>query len=299
MPVHELAHAKINLTLQVLGRRDDGYHDLESLVTFADIHDTVTLEPGAGGSVAVVGPFAGYIGGENLLVRAMNLLRGADAELQLGSVRLVKNLPVAAGIGGGSADAAAFLRAVKQANADRAASVAWVDIARRLGADVPVCFGAEPALVWGLGEETATVASLPAVSAVLVNPRVPLATADVFKALAAGPAAPSRRRPTVPELPRLVDLVGYMRAHGNGLERPAMALVPAIRDVKAALEAEPECRYAAMSGSGPTCFGIFADREQALNAARRIAGIHPGWWVQATVLQGSAGPCFGVVSWRG
>jgi 4-diphosphocytidyl-2-C-methyl-D-erythritol kinase len=288
MPVHELAHAKINLTLQVLGRRDDGYHELESLVTFADIHDTVTLEPGAGGSVAVVGPFAGYIGGENLLVRAMNLLRGADAKLQLGSVRLVKNLPVAAGIGGGSADAAAFLRAVRHVNADRATSVAWLDIARRLGADVPVCFGAEPALVWSLGEKTASLASLPAVSAVLVNPRVPLATADVFKALGAGPAAPSRRRPSVPELPRLADLVGYMRAHGNALERPATALVPAIRDVKAALEAQPECRYAAMSGSGPTCFGIFADRGQALDAARRIAGIHAGWWVQATVLQGNA-----------
>jgi 4-diphosphocytidyl-2-C-methyl-D-erythritol kinase len=288
MPVRELAHAKVNLTLQVLGRRDDGYHELESLVTFADLHDVVTLEPGAGGGVTVSGPFASYIGGENLLVRAMALLRRADASLQLGSVRLVKNLPVAAGLGGGSADAAAFLRAVRQVNADRAGSVAWLDIAARLGADVPVCFGARPAILSGLGERLAPVASLPAVSAVLVNPRVPLATADVFKALGAAPATPAGRRPAAPELLRLADLVGYMRAHGNDLERPAMALVPAIRDVKAALEAEPECRYAAMSGSGPTCFGIFADLGQAADAARRIAGIQAGWWVGATVLQGSA-----------
>jgi len=287
MPVRELAHAKVNLTLKVLGRRDDGYHDLESLVTFADLHDVVTLEPGAGGGVTVSGPFASYIGGENLLVRAMALLRRADASLQLGSVRLVKNLPVAAGLGGGSADAAAFLRAVRQTNADRAGSVAWMDIAARLGADVPVCLGARPTLASGLGEKLAP-AGLPAVSAVLVNPRVPLATADVFKALGAAPAAPARPRPAAPELSRLADLVSYMRAHGNDLERPAMALVPAIGDVKAALEAEPECRYAAMSGSGPTCFGIFADQGQAVDAARRIAGIHAGWWVRATVLQGSA-----------
>jgi 4-diphosphocytidyl-2-C-methyl-D-erythritol kinase len=287
MPVRELAHAKVNLTLKVLGRREDGYHDLESLVTFADLHDAVTLEPGAGGGVTVSGPFASYIGGENLLVRAMTLLRRADASLQLGSVRLVKNLPVAAGLGGGSADAAAFLRAVRQENADRAGSVAWLDIAARLGADVPVCLGARPALLSGLGDKLAP-ASLPAVSAVLVNPRVPLATADVFKALGAAPAASARRRSAAPELPRLADVIAYMRAHGNDLERPAMALVPAIGDVKAALEAEPECRYAAMSGSGPTCFGIFADQGQAADAARRIAGIHADWWVRATVLQGSA-----------
>jgi 4-diphosphocytidyl-2-C-methyl-D-erythritol kinase len=288
MPVRELAHAKINLTLQVLGRRPDGYHELESLVTFADLHDVVTLEPGSGGGIAVAGPFADYIGGENLLVRAMSLLRGQDAELQLGSVRLDKNLPVAAGLGGGSADAAAFLRAVRLANADRAAGIAWSDIAKRLGADVTVCLGAVPALVWGIGEKMMPVPSLPATSAVLVNPGLPLATADVFAVLGAAPAGPTRRKPIAAELHGLVDLVAYVRAHGNDLERPAMALVPAIRDVKAALEAEPECRLAAMSGSGPTCFGIFADADQAQHAAARIASIHTGWWVRPAVLQGCA-----------
>ncbi len=286
MPVRELAHAKINLTLQVLGRRPDGYHELESLVTFADIHDVVTLDPGTGGSVTVAGPFASYIGGENLLVRAMTLLRGADARVVLGSVRLDKQLPVAAGLGGGSADAASFLRAVKQANGDRADTIAWSDIAARLGADVSVCLGARPAFVWGIGEKVAPVRTLPSTNAVLVNPRLPLATADVFKALAAAPLAAVRRKPVAPDLSRLVDLVAYMRAHGNDLERPAMALLPAIRDVKAALEAEPECRLAAMSGSGPTCFGIFADQDQAAAAAARIASIHPEWWIKPTLLQG-------------
>ena len=204
----------------------------------------------------------------------------------LGSVRLDKQLPVAAGLGGGSADAASFLRAVKQANGDRADTIAWSDIAARLGADVSVCLGARPAFVWGIGEKVAPVRTLPSTNAVLVNPRLPLATADVFKALAAAPLAAVRRKPVAPDLSRLVDLVAYMRAHGNDLERPAMALLPAIRDVKAALEAEPECRLAAMSGSGPTCFGIFADQDQAAAAAARIASIHPEWWIKPTVLQG-------------
>ena len=183
MPVRELAPAKINLTLSVLGRRADGYHELESLVTFADVHDVVTLEPGAANSVVVAGPFAGYIGGENLLVRALTLLQDADPALRLGSVRLDKHLPVAAGIGGGSADAAALLRAIKHADPERAANVAWLDIAARLGADVPVCLGARPALMWGIGEKTEPLRRLPQAHAVLVNPGLPLSTADVFKAI--------------------------------------------------------------------------------------------------------------------
>jgi len=199
VPVRELAPAKINLTLSVLGRRADGYHELESLVTFADVHDIVTLEPGTGSGVMVAGPFAGYIGGENLLIRALTLLADADPALRLGSVRLDKHLPVAAGIGGGSADAAALLRAVKRANPERAASVAWLDIAARLGADVPVCLDAGPALMWGIGEKIAAVARLPQAHAVLVNPGLPLSTTDVFSALDAGSAPPAHpcRRPQI------------------------------------------------------------------------------------------------------
>jgi 4-diphosphocytidyl-2-C-methyl-D-erythritol kinase len=287
MPVRELAPAKINLTLSVLGRRTDGYHELESLVTFADVHDVVTLEPGAAGSVVVAGPFAGYIGGENLLVRALTLLADADHALRLGSVRLDKHLPVAAGIGGGSADAAALLRAVKRANPERAANIAWLDIAARLGADVPVCLGARPALMWGIGEKTEPLRRLLPAHAVLVNPGLPLSTADVFRALDAGPAPVAHAAPEAYDLAGLTDLIDTMRARGNDLERPATRLLPVIGEIKAALEAEAGCHLAAMAGSGPTCFGIFADRPHADRAASRIAGAHGDWWVKATVLQGS------------
>jgi len=288
MPVRELAYAKINLTLTVLGRRTDGYHELESLVTFADVHDVVTLEPGTGSGVMVAGPFAGYIGGENLLIRALTLLQDADPALRLGSVRLDKHLPVAAGIGGGSADAAALLRAVKHANPDRTENVGWLDIAARLGADVPVCVGARPALMWGIGEKTEPLPRLPPAHAVLVNPGLPLSTADVFRTLEAGsalPAPPAPPAPTPPDLAQLPDLIDYMRARGNDLERPATRLLPVIGEIKAALATEPGCYLAAMAGSGPTCFGIFPDRPQAIRAAGRIAGAHSGWWVRATVLR--------------
>ncbi len=287
--VRELARAKVNLTLTVRGRRADGYHELESLVTFAGSHDLVTLAPGDAGGVAVAGPFAGYISGENLLVRALTLLRQVDPSLTLGPVRLEKNLPVAAGLGGGSADAAALLRAVRRANPHRAADVAWLEIAARLGADVPVCLVDRPALVYGVGHDVVPVPSLPPMHAVLVNPGAALPTARVFAALKAGPVPSSAPRAVPPELPCAEDLLGYMRGCGNDLEQAAMVLLPAIREVKAALEAEPDCRLAAMSGSGPTCFGLYGARESARRAADGIAAAHPGWWVRNTALAGAAG----------
>lgn len=286
--VRQRAQAKVNLTLRVLGRRADGYHELESLVTFADVHDVVTLEPGTEARVTVTGPFARDIGGENLLARALTLLRDAEPRLSLGSVSLEKNLPVAAGLGGGSADAAALLRAVRHANPEHAANVPWLDIASKLGADVPVCMGDRPALMWGIGENVAPVPHLPQVQAVIVNPRMPLSTADVFRELGAAPAAAAMQSPTIPsDLLQLNDLLGYMRARGNDLEHPAARLLPAIGEIKAALDAQSGCLLAAMSGSGPTCFGIFADQAHARRAAECIAGAHGGWWVIATVLQGS------------
>jgi 4-diphosphocytidyl-2-C-methyl-D-erythritol kinase len=287
--VRQRAHAKVNLTLKVLGRRADGYHELESLVTFADVHDIVTLEPDAPHALAVGGPFAHGIADENILARALVLLREAEPKLSIGSVTLEKNLPVAAGLGGGSADAAALLRAVRAANANSAASVPWLDIAAKLGADVPVCLESRPALMRGIGEVLTPVARLPEANAVIINPRQPLPTGDVFRALdAAALTSTSRQIEQQPiDLHRLPDLIDYMQAHGNDLEAPAMRLLPVIAEIKAALQAEAGCRMAAMSGSGPTCFGIFADRAQTVRAAERIAGAHGAWWVKATVLQGS------------
>lgn len=286
--VRQRAHAKVNLTLSVLGRRADGYHELESLVTFADVHDVVTLEPGAPYALAVSGQFAHGIAGENILARALALLGEAESRLSIGSVTLEKNLPVAAGLGGGSADAAALLRAVRVANVNYAAQIPWHDIAAKLGADVPVCMGDRPALMWGIGELLTPVARLPEASAVIINPRQPLPTGDVFRALGAAALASAPRQPPLPpELPRLPDLIDYMRARGNDLEAPATQLLPVIGEIKAALQAEAGCRIAAMSGSGPTCFGIFTDQAQARQAADRIADSHSGWWVKSTLLQGS------------
>lgn len=288
--VRELARAKVNLTLAVRGRRADGYHELESLVTFAGVHDVVVLEAGAGaGRVAVSGRFAQYISGENLLVRGLALLREADARLRLGPVRLEKNLPVAAGLGGGSADAAALLRAVRRANAGRALGVPWMEIAARLGADVPVCLGDRPALVSGIGERVVALRELPPLPAVLVNPGVHLSTTRVFAALNAGPAPSAVAVPTPPEFREVGAVLGYIAERSNDLERAAIALAPAIGEVKAAIEAQPGCHLAGMSGSGPTCFGIFGRRESARRAADALAAAHPTWWVKSTTLAGAAG----------
>jgi 4-diphosphocytidyl-2-C-methyl-D-erythritol kinase len=290
MHVREIARAKINLTLGVLGRRPDGYHEIESLVVFAQIGDRVTLTPGPECGVATSGPFAGDIEGRNLLETALGLLRGVDAELQLGTVLLEKNLPVAAGLGGGSADAAALLRAVRRANPERAGAVAWHALAARLGADVPVCLAGAPALISGIGDKVEPLGPahrLPPVAVVLVNPRLPLPTAQVYRALAAAPAwAPGRPSALPRSFSDLATLVDAVRLHGNDLERPAVSLLPGIAQVKAALAAQPGCRIAAMSGSGPTCFGIFADQAAAQSAAGALTRAYPRWWVVATEVVG-------------
>src|SRR5262245_49732204 len=286
----ERARAKVNLTLKVRGRRSDGYHELESLVAFADVHDTVTLEPGAPCRVAVAGPCAQQIAGENLLERTLVLLGEAEPTLRLGAVQLRKNLPVAAGLGGGSSDAAALLRAVRRANAERAHNYAsWLEIAARLGSDVPVCFLNRPALIWGRGDQMAAVTSLPAMPAVLVNPRKPLATGPVFAALRSGAAASTAQAPPVPELAGLTAALDYMRSRGNDLQAAALSLMPEIEEIEAALAAQAGCRAVAMSGSGPTCFAIFSTPADAERAAVRLAE-GADWWVVCTTLAGAMPP---------
>jgi 4-diphosphocytidyl-2-C-methyl-D-erythritol kinase len=292
MTICEIARAKINLSLAVVGRRPDHYHELESLVTFADCGDRLRLSIGSDFRVTTSGPFASDITGQNLLERALAVLREIDIRLRVGRIELEKNLPVAAGLGGGSADAAALLRAVRRANPDRADALPWGEAALRLGADVPMCLYGRPALVWGIGEALAPLRSLAALPAVLVNPRLPLATSTVFRALGAR-AVPAGRPPPLPP-PALADVdsvADYIRVHGNDLEGAAIGLLPVIAEVKAALAALPGCRAAAMSGSGPTCFGIFANRLQAQAAAAVLTARHPGYWiVQAELAGSSAGP---------
>ncbi|GLS81730.1 4-diphosphocytidyl-2-C-methyl-D-erythritol kinase [Paracoccus marinus] len=259
----EPAPAKINLALHVTGRRPDGYHLLDSLVVFTELGDRVTVAPGPP-SLRITGPFADDlpVTGDNLCLRAARSV-GADA-----AITLYKALPVASGIGGGSADAAAVLRALGRRPAAPEA----------LGADVPVCLASVPARMRGLGEIVDPLPGVPALHLVLVNPRVPVSTPEVFRAL--------RRRdnPGLPDLPAGGDaalLVEWLKATRNDLQPPAIGLAPVIADALAAL-VDAGAALARMSGSGATCFGIFPDAAAALRAAQSIAAVRPGWWIADT-----------------
>ncbi|WP_134724280.1 4-(cytidine 5'-diphospho)-2-C-methyl-D-erythritol kinase [Paracoccus luteus] len=258
----EPAPAKINLALHVTGRRGDGYHLLDSLVVFTALGDRVSVAPGPL-SLTVTGPFAAAVppGDDNLCLRAARAV-GADAQLTLD-----KQLPPASGIGGGTADAAAVLRALGRVPADPAA----------LGADLPACLLCQPLRMRGVGEIVDPV-PLPDLHLVLVNPGVALPTPAVFAALAA------RDNPPLPaSLPRFADaaaLTGWLAQTRNDLQPAALALAPAIADCLAALTGAG-ARLARMSGSGATCLGIFPDAAAARAAAQALA--RPGWWVRPTV----------------
>jgi 4-diphosphocytidyl-2-C-methyl-D-erythritol kinase len=281
----EIARAKVNLTLRVLGRRPDGFHELESLVAFADIGDVVTLDVGSPAGVTVSGPFARAIDGENIVERTLRRIAEVAPSLRIGAVGIEKRLPVAAGIGGGSADAAAVLRAVRRANPAHASTVDWPALAATLGADVPVCLASTAQFMWGAGRETVRLPTLPSLPAVLVNPGVPLGTAAVFGALNAPPAPVRAAPPPVPgPFNDETSVRAYLRASGNDLEPVARALCPEIDRVLAALAGETGVSAARMSGSGATCFAIFETAAEADATAGRLSTRYPGWWVVATAL---------------
>jgi 4-diphosphocytidyl-2-C-methyl-D-erythritol kinase len=277
----ELARAKVNLTLEILGRRQDGYHELASLVAFADLGDKLTLDPGAPVGVTVTGPFAPTIAGENLIAVTLRRLAEVEPRLTLGAVSLDKQLPVAAGIGGGSADAAAVLRAVRRANPGLAAGIDWAKLAASIGADVVVCLADRTSWMTGIGEVVTPLRGWPTLGAVLVNPLTPAPadkTAQVFRRLAAPAFEPGDKREPPPSGVRAID---YLAAKGNALEPAAIAVMPITVALKSALLGLPGCRYAAVSGGGPTCFGIFDDPAAA---AASLAGEEPSWWVRAVTL---------------
>jgi len=286
--VTEVARAKVNLTLRVLGRRADGYHELESLVVFADIGDVVELTFAAAPAVSSHGPFGTAIPGDDLVAQTVSRLIAAEPRLHLGTIAIEKNLPVAAGLGGGSADAAAALRALMRANPAFADKMDWRGLAAGLGADVPVCLANEPSLMWGIGEKVRPVTGLPLLHAVLVYPGTPARpdkTREVFRRLAA-PAAPAQRTDPAP-LPAFAgasDLIAYLHAHGNDLAAPARDLMPATSEVEAALAACSDCRLVRMSGAGPTTYGLFDTAQAAQSASRALTLAHPGWWVRAVRL---------------
>ena len=274
MAVEAFARAKINLALHVTGRRTDGYHLLDSLVAFADVGDRITVEAAETLTLHITGPYAaGLSTTDNLCLKAARALhpsRGAR-------ITLDKHLPIASGIGGGSADAAAALTALAQLWQVPLPPSATI---LALGADVPVCLNGHPARMQGIGDQITPI-TLPDTWLVLANPGTAVSTADVFRTLR------HRENPalqTVPNLPDAAALATYLRAQRNDLEPPAGNLAPIITDVTASLAAQHACLIARMSGSGATCFGLFASQTAAQSAAQTLQKAQPAWWITAAQL---------------
>jgi 4-diphosphocytidyl-2-C-methyl-D-erythritol kinase len=281
--------AKINLTLHILGRREDGYHDLESLVAFSGAGDTLSFEPGAELSLDVVGPTAVAAGNgeDNLVLRAARNLAGRVAGLTLGAFRLEKRLPVAAGIGGGSSDAAAALRLLARANDLTLHDPRVFEAACATGSDVPVCLAARARMMRGAGETLDPALRLPLLPAVLINPGVAVETRRVFAALGLRPGerVSASPHPEIASGGAADTLLAALGKGRNDLEDAACIEAPVIVDVLAVLRAARGCKLARMSGSGATCFALFSTPWAAARAARAIRAQHPGWWVKAAALR--------------
>jgi 4-diphosphocytidyl-2-C-methyl-D-erythritol kinase len=282
----ESAFAKVNLTLRVLGKRADGYHSLESLVCFASLADRVELRVGQPLELRVSGPMAVQAGTleDNLVLKAARELERRVKKLKTGRFGLVKRLPVGAGIGGGSADAAAALRLLARANGIKLTDPRLQEAAAATGSDVPVCLDPKTRWMRGTGDVLSKPVAMPRLFAVLANPSLVLPTRDVFTELAAPRqvARTTREPPPVPATRK--ELVSFLSELTNDLEAPAVRLAPIIDQVLAMLREQPACVLARMSGSGSTCFGIFATRSAAVVAARALADFYPAWWVRTTEL---------------
>jgi 4-diphosphocytidyl-2-C-methyl-D-erythritol kinase len=289
----EEGRAKVNLTLRVVGRRTDGYHDLESVVAFADCADKLTLTPGPELALKMVGPLATACGevSDNLVLKAARLLGEVVPGLKTGAFVLDKFLPVAAGIGGGSADAAAALRLLARLNNLSLDDERMQEVALEVGADVPVCLASRACDMTGVGEKLMPL-SPPKMPSVLVNPCVTVATKDVFAALGlrhgellVGAADVMTEASSWPEEGgSLEEWVEALAAGTNDLEEPAMRIQPAIGEVIAALNATSGAWLARMSGSGATCFALYENTAEARRAADEVRSQHPSWWVHAGTL---------------
>jgi len=285
----EDAPAKVNLTLRVLGRRADGFHEIESLVAFAGIGDRLSFAAGGELALTVHGPSAAAAGAtaDNLVLKAARALADRVPTVGAGSFDLEKRLPVAAGLGGGSADAAAALRLLARANKLAADDPLLYAAARATGADVPVCLDPRTRLMRGIGEILSSPLKLPPLQGVLVNPGVALSTRAVF-ARWKPPAAPvvPADLTVLTAMTRRDQLVRFLLSQANDLESAAIALAPAVADVLLTLNSQPRCELARMSGSGATCFAVFASAAAAIQAAEAIHAEYPNWWVRATALGG-------------
>lgn len=277
MPRHN-APAKINLMLHVTGKRADGYHLLQSLVMFAEMGDDVVLNPHGKSPLHITGPFADGLSAEDNLVRKAAAKTGKENN----PLMLYKNLPIGAGLGGGSSDAAATLRLL---GSDIPISTLHT-IAASLGSDVPACLFGKPCWLEGVGEKITPIDIAFDIPALLVNPGKIVTTQAVYQAL----SSPYDTPISLPaSFASLEALLAFLHTTHNTLEPPARTLEPAIGEVLAALAELPHCTLARMSGSGATCFGIFPSTNACEEAARRLQHTFPHWWIQPTLLKGFHG----------
>ncbi len=291
--IQRQARAKVNLSLRVTGRRPDGYHELDGLTAFAEAGDLVTVHDADELSLEVVGPYAAALSAdavpdepatENLVLRAARALAEATGRTARARIVLDKQLPVAGGLGGGSADAAAALHALCQLWGVDPAPARLAEIGLQLGADVPVCLHGYAAFVSGIGERLGPAPHLPEAYLLLANPGIELSTGAVFKALDGQTSGPAARWDAPPR--DAGALAEYLARDGNDLEGPARRLRPEIDAVLSALASRPGCLIARMSGSGASCFGLFADVASAEAAAAQLTADQPSWWLRAARLVG-------------
>jgi len=285
MSVRVFAPAKINLTLKVGRPRADGLHPLQSAVVFADVGDIVTAEPSDTLSLTIDGEFATDLtaSDDNLVLRAAHALAEAAGRAPTVALALEKNLPIASGIGGGSSDAAATLRALNELWQLNYSTAQLAQIAQSLGADVPVCVGGVSAWMTGAGENFAPIET-PSFAAVLVNPLKPLATADVYRTFDRMNLGAELSNTSPPAWRDQSEALAAIASLGNDLEPPARALMPELNTLAAELRADARVRYAALSGSGATMFALLDDIETAAALADALQTSHPDWWVCDTLL---------------
>ncbi len=281
--LRKFAPAKINLFLHVTGKRDDGYHTLESLVAFADIGDELCLEPAPNLSLSIDGPYAHNLSAtDNSIIKAAQFFAQHHDLKSGGHFKLTKNLPIASGIGGGTADAAAALHLLEEAHGRPIPDAVTLTT---LGADVPVCVNGDVVMMQGIGEIITPVAAFPPCDVLLINSGHSVATADVFRGLQPHYSAPLVQ-PTAQGWDSLGSLTDFLQTTRNDLIKPALSVAPQISSVVAGLSRAKGCKVARMSGSGATCFGIFESSAAAQIAAETIADLHPTWWIK----QGTLGP---------
>ena len=313
------APAKVNLSLHIKGRRPDGYHELSGIVAFADIADELLFKhedhpevtgSSEGWSLEITGPFCEHFHKasqnlqDNLIIKASRLFQKEFEGCPGGEILLEKNLPIAAGIGGGSSDAAATLKALQEFCSYAPDDDELDDLAVELGADVPMCLTPKAKIISGAGDIYEMLLGFQPLPAVLVNPRVGVSTAHVFKELAAPELAPLDDQEALKKFlseamkeqdaydifkvikdPTPLTVINWLRGQRNDLQESAIRLAPVIADVLAILDKDNNCQLARMSGSGATCFGLYENMNDANEAAQKISTDHPDWWVEATMLR--------------